>query len=74
MPEQLQFFNTRKLTYKICLDLSVLHLFLSGALWEEVQCSARDVDGYSAITGAHRHKLIIFKSHGQDLLHFEIYN
>jgi hypothetical protein len=56
VPEQFQFFNTRKLTYKICLDLSVLHLFLSGALWEEVQCTARVVDGYSAILGAHRHE------------------
>jgi hypothetical protein len=56
VPEQLQFFNTRKLTYKICLDLSVLHLFLSGALWEEVQCTARVVDGYNAIPGAHRHE------------------
>ncbi len=56
MPVQLQFFNTRKLTYKICLDLSVLHLFLSGAFWEAVQCTARVDNGYSAITGAHRHE------------------
>jgi len=65
-------FQHKKAYLQICLDLSVLHLFLSGALWEEVQCTARVVDGYSAITGAHRHKVIIFKSHGQDWLHFEI--
>jgi hypothetical protein len=32
-----------------CCDLSVPHLFLSGALREVVD------DGYSAIVGAHRH-------------------
>jgi hypothetical protein len=39
----------------ICRALWMPSLFVSGALWEEVQHAAKVVDGYSGIAGAHRH-------------------
>jgi hypothetical protein len=30
-------------------------MFLSGALWEEVRCTAKVVDGHSAVPGAQGH-------------------